>query len=231
MMRRIAVIVLFLLPSLAPAQVAESPGLKARVKAWAQTQEWSMSGSFTATVFEQDAWKEVLGKDYLPLIRFSSSWYPVTNLSLETAVGGMYEEGAAIGSITGEASGEDFKFYAAPVEINLRYRFRFLDNQILVPSVWAGADWWYFKEDNDFSPDVEGTKTGYRLGADLGLLLDALDPPAAHTMKRDYGVNDTYLCLGYERAAVGDRNQGLSFTGDYYLVSLRFDLGPAHASR
>ena len=210
--------------------VVQKDTLKSKIKAWAGGQDWSLYSSYNLVAFSDEVWKTVLNKDNLPLLRFGGGWYPLPNLAVDFAMGGMYEQAKSVGTISGAASGEEFKLYVVPVELGVRYRFKFLANQLVVPSVFAAYEWWYFREDPDSGDMVEGSKVGWRYGADLGLLLDPLDPDAAHVMKRDYGVTDTYLCLGYEVLQM-DAAGGLDFSGTIYTASLRFDLGPdrAHA--
>jgi hypothetical protein len=139
-------------------------------------------------------------------------------------VGGMYEPAESVGLITGERSGQDTVLLVVPVQYNLRYRFRFLENQWLVPSVWAGLDYWYFQINSNDAGNVEGDKTGWHWGADLGLLLDVIDQQGATSMKKYWGVDDTYLCLGYEELTVGEDETGLTFSGEAYTLTLRFDV-------
>lgn len=232
MKRTLTAVVLLslLLPAVswaAPATQTET--LKRRVKSWAAGEEWSMSGGYSLVTFEDPVWKDMLDKDSLPLLRFGFGWYPLPNLALDLSLGGMYEKAEAVGSISGTRSGEEYELYLFPVEAGVRYRFRFLEKQWIVPSVFAGYEWWYFKEDPDGGDVVEGDKTGWRYGADIGFLLDPLDPVSAHRLKLDWNVSDTYLCLGYEVLAM-NAESGLDFSGELITLGLRFDLGPsAHA--
>lgn len=210
----------------AAALAAEEETVKSRVKAWAASQETSLYGGYSLLYYDDPIFEQVIGRDYQPLVRLGGGWYPVPNLALEYAVGGMYEQAQTVGAISGEGSGEDFEFWVAPVEVGLRYRFKFIDNQFVVPSVFAGYDWWYFREERDSDDVVDGDKRGWHWGADLGILLDPIDPEGAFSMRKDWGVNDTYLCLGYEALEM-EADGGLDFSGEIYTVSLRFDLGPA----
>ena len=218
---------LFMVPAAAGAAgfvQPESGGIKARLEAWQSTQSWSGEALYSQVVFDEEAFEKVLGRESFPMVRIGSGWYPVTNLSLVTLVGGMYESGYAIGAITGEESGEEVSLYVLPVQLNLRYRFSFMEEQVVIPSVWAGLDYWYFREINEFDDNVEGDKSGYHYGADLALLLDVFDPVAAFHMKRDYGIESTYLFAGYEWLTVGESEDGLRFSGELWSVGLRFEI-------
>ena len=218
---------LFALAIIFPAQSfskVNENGIKKRVEDWQKTQDINFGASFSMVSFDEEAFETIFDKDSHSLVRFFSGWYPARNLSLDLIMGGMYETGKAVGEISGARSGDMVELYVLPVQFNLRYRFKFLENQIIVPSIWAGGDYWLFNELNEEEDDVDGDKFGWHYGADIGFLLDLLDPSAARTMKKDFGVEDTYFFIGYEKQFIGDEEDGLSFTGENYSAGLRFDI-------
>ncbi len=218
---------LFVLAVLFPAvsmSKVEKDGIKKRIEAWQKTQDFNFGGSFAMVSFDEEAFETVFDKESHPLVRFFSGWYPAENLSFDLSMGGMYETGRAVGEISGEPSAELVELYVLPVQLNIRYRFKFLEDQLIVPSVWAGADYWVFQEQNEEEDDVEGDKSGWHYGADIGILLDTFDRSAASTIKRDYGIEDTYFFIGYEKQTIGDDEDGLSFTGENFSVGVRFDI-------
>ena len=99
-----------------------------------------------------------------------------------------------------------------------------MHRQLLVPSLWAGVDYWYFREVNHFDDNVDGDKSGYHWGADLAILLDPIDEWSAHFLKKDFGIEDTYLVAGYEWLRVGEAEDGLEFSGELYTVGVRFEI-------
>lgn len=210
--------------SLPAAAAPASDNLRQKIKDWQARQDWAGEGSYSGITFEEKAFEKIFDRREFPLLRFGFGWYPVPNLCLVSSIGGMYQRGYAVGAITGASSGEKVELYVLPVQINLRYRFSFMDDQIIVPSVWAGVDYWYFQENNEFSDNVDGDKSGYHYGADLAFLLDKLDPAAAARMESIYGVASTYLFAGYEKLVVGEEEEGLKFTGELYTVGLRFEI-------
>jgi len=228
MKRTLAIFLLLALAVPAVVSAAQEETIKRRVKAWAAGQEWSLYGGYSVETFDSPVWQDVLGKDTQPMMRFGGGWYALPNFSVDFAIGGMYDKFEAVGTVSGQQSGEEVKLLVLPVEVGVRYRFRFLDNQLLVPSVFAGYDWWYFNENPKFGSVVEGNKTGWHYGADIGFLLDAIDPLAAHRMAQDWNVMDTYLCLGYEVLPM-NAGGGLDFSGNLVTLSLRFDVGPERA--
>lgn len=198
--------------------------LKRSIQGWEDTQEWYVEGSYSGIFFNEEAFDDIFDRDYMPMVRFGSGWYAAPNLSLGLHVGGIYDVGRGIGTITGASSG-DVTLFVVPVQLNLRYRFLFLEDQILVPSVWAGADYWYFQEVNEHFENVDGDKAGFHLGGDLSILLDPAEPRSANKLKQNFGIDDTYLCLGYEYLNVGGDGGGLDFSGAAYTVGLRFEIG------
>ena len=226
---KLTLIILLAVPGMAIAQSGPSPdengpGLKKRVEAWIDGQDRAMSGSYSGVVFEEEAFDDIYDDEYYPMIRLGSYWYPVENLYLGVLVGGMYETGETVGALTSARSGLDAELTVIPVQVDLGYKFDFWDKQILVPYVWGGYDWWYFEEDLEEADDTEGDKNGWHWGAGVGILLDPMDKPAAATMKRWWGVDDTYLVLAYEEARVGEDEDGIDFSGVMYSAGLRFEL-------
>jgi hypothetical protein len=214
---------------LVPAARAQESGtardnVKHRIKDWQARQDSMGEGTYSAVTFDEKAFEKIFGHQTYPVIRFGLGWYPVRNLCLEGVAGGMYQAGHAVGSISGKSSGEAVELYVLPLQLNLRYRFAFVDDQFVVPSVWAGADYWYFRELNQFRDNVSGDKSGWHYGADVAFLLDPLDPEAAHHMKLDWGIAGTYLVAGYEALMVGEAGGGLKFSGSLYSIGLRFEV-------
>ncbi|MFO8056827.1 MAG: hypothetical protein R6V10_05995, partial [bacterium] len=205
----------------AHGQGANEPELKSRFEAWYNTQSWNGGASYSGVFFDQSIYEDAFDKDYLPMVRFYSAWQPLSNLSLELSLGGLYEYGRSKGISTGDLSEEEYQFYVFPVQGRVRYSFMFDRDQPVVPSVWGGGDWWYFFEKN--GDVVEGDKSGYHYGADIGILLDRADPASADTLKKEWNIDNTYLCLGYEHMEVGESEDGLRFSGEVYTVGLRFE--------
>jgi hypothetical protein len=204
-------------------QPAGRVSLKERLTAWNKTQSWMGDMEYLLVRFDEPAFEKIYGKEVYPLLQFGLAWYPVENLSIGWYTGGMYESGHAIGAINGKSSGEATELYVIPLELKLRYRFAYVENQWVVPSVWVGADYWWFKELNRSEDNVQGHKLGWDWGGDVALLLDRLDPAAARYMKMDLGVDDTYLVFGYQAQSVGGSGDGLSFDSWAYTLGLRFE--------
>lgn len=197
--------------------------LRDRIEAWNLTQDWVGDGQYSVVFFDEEAFEDIFNEEYMGMVRFGLGWYPAENLSINWYTCGLYDTGRALGSYSGKRSDEDVELYVVPLQLNVRYRFKYLDNQLFVPSVYIGGDYWYFQEVNDESDNVVGDKLGWHWGADLGILLDGIDPGAAHRMAMDWNIDDTLLVLGYEQLIVGEWEDGLEFSGAAYSLGIRFE--------
>ncbi len=187
------------------------------------TRSWlTFELSYNFVYFNDDIFKDVLDKDSFPGVGLGIGFYPYPDRRLELSgqVMSIYEKGYAIGEITGEESGESFSLTAWPLQFSMTYRFDFLDEQILVPSLSAGLDYYYYSESREFGDDVDGGKGGYHAGASLALLLDRLDPRSAGSIEREFGVKNVFLKFNYEMAVIGKGDEGLDFSNQSYSAGL-----------
>lgn len=118
---------------------------------------------------------------------------------LEFGIGGRYirakGKGYAVGheEITGEV-----EYELVPLNVFVLARAVFSDNQWLIP--YAGGGWsrmFYRTEVIDQSV-ARGYANGYHARAGIQLVLDAMDPYAAHRMYADYGVHHTSFFIEAE---------------------------------
>jgi len=222
----LAASMLFALPAFAakPRDPLEPGPLGRAIQAWAEDYEWMWEGQVTGVVFDDDVFKDVFRDDMFVMARSGLNWYPVDDVTLGFYLGAMFETGHAIGEITGERSGEDTDLMVIPVQLNLAYRFDYYEDQPIVPSVWIGGDWWYFQENNEYADNIDGDKMGWHWGADLAFLLDSADSRTASRLMKNFGIEDTYMVLGYEYASVGASEDGIDFSGSMYTLGLRFEI-------
>jgi len=170
---------------------------------------------------DREVWKDIFGREYLEPFGLSFGSYPLRNLGINLNVAYAQRKGHAVGTITGESSGEDVTLTVIPVQLEAEYRFDFVDEQFLVPLVGAGGDWWYYEEKNESSDDVKGDKTGYHALAGVGILLDRLDPTSRVQLK-EYDVENVFLEAEIRWDWLGSKN-GIDFTGVGYSVGLLFE--------
>jgi len=176
--------------------------------------------SYAQVYFQDRVFKEFFKEDYLPGGQAQFTWYLLRNLGLSARVGAFYASGFAVDK-TGRRSGEKLQFYVIPTQLEATYRFDFLNEQVLVPWLSAGGDYWLYREDNQFAKDVQGGKTGWHGGAGLGILLDRLEPDSMNEMQQDFGVENVFLELGVQRTYM--TQTGLNFNGWVYSAGLLFE--------
>lgn len=205
--------VLLLVGSTAHAQEA---------KAKKEPRSWFGAGLFySALRFDEDLYQDFFDQDFLNAGTLFFSFYPVRNLAL-TAGGGMtYQMARARGETTERESGEKVEFYLFPIWLEAGYRFDFVEDQILVPSVRAGGDYWIFLEKNEFARDVDGGKAGWHVGGGLGLLLDRLEPDADFNLMSEFGIENTFLELSATRTWM--HQEGLDFSGWVFSAGFLFE--------
>ncbi len=133
----------------------------------------------------------------------------------EIGVGFLNEGRRAIGSVSGGASQDRFNFTLIPIQNNITFRADFKENQLFVPYVKFGPDYWIFRE--NLQGDVtSGVKFGLHGTAGVQILLEFGDEGTA--MELNWGVNDVYLTLEGEYAYVnGFGGTGLDLSG--WLIS------------
>ncbi len=118
-------------------------------------------------------------------------------------------------------SGEDLTMYLVPINAGLTYYFNYLENQILVPFIEGGGGYWLYDEKKERDGSTSGGKYGYFYGAGIKFLMDILEPSAAISMKVDYGIEHTYLILGYRFYTI-DKPRGFDFSDDSWFLGLSF---------
>jgi len=207
---------------LAVLLVVSSTALAQEVKEKKEPRSWFGAGlSYAALMFDDDVYQEIFDQDFFNAGTLTFSFYPVRNLALTLGTGGMYQTGMAVGETTGRESGEKLDFLIVPAWVEAGYRFDFVEDQVLVPSVRAGGDYWIFQEQNEFADDVEGGKAGWHVGAGLGFLLDRLDPDADFELMSEYGIENTFLELGASKTWM--KSDGLDFSGWVFQAGFLFE--------
>ncbi len=168
---------------------------------------------------QEDAFKEIYGREYFEPFGISFGGYPIRNLGINLNIGYAQKLGYARGELTGETSGEKLRLILVPIQLELNYRFDFLEEQLLVPSVSVGGDWWYYKEHKYEEKDVEGDKSGWHAGAGLSILLDRIDPTTRFTLQDEFGIENVFLHLEVRWCWL-ESGDGLDLSGVGYSAGL-----------
>jgi hypothetical protein len=150
-------------------------------------------------------------------------WYPFKKgLVIDGTVGAYTQRGHPIGTITGAKSSEITRMTIVPLEVGLGYRFKFRENQLLVPELGANFSYTYFAENPNPGKMVEGWKSGYTGWGGLMILLDRFEPHTAWLLFDSVGIDDSYLEIAGRYTQVGT-GSGLNLSGATFTLGLVFD--------
>lgn len=158
--------------------------------------------------------------DYWPLDR----GYDFGNLGVgyaEMAISWIVHQTFEVGVEVGYAN------YLIPVDIDARYRFNYMDDQVLVPFLGAGVDYYHLRDEKVIAKedrDGDKWKYGYHAAFGVQVLLDYFSPHQARDMKDNWGVANTYLNLEAKFSVVDNfGNDELDLGGSVYTAGLRFE--------
>lgn len=121
-------------------------------------------------------------------------------------IGGGFAGGKGNGRFESDPSGgiwgldamEIYSFYLIPLNVGLIYRFDYFHNQILVPYVDGGFDYYLFGEfRNDSSRPNFGATPLFHIAGGAALLLDWLSRSSMVELDKDHGINHLYLTAEY----------------------------------
>lgn len=101
----------------------------------------------------------------------------------------------------------------------VQYQAKYIESQILVPTIGLSAERWLYKLKN-----AHDQFSAWGPTAGLMLDLNLLDPSLARSMKNQTGIIRTYLVAEYQRIQGATRDQSGSLSGENVQVGLRFDL-------
>ena len=149
-------------------------------------------------------------------------WHRYGSLAAGLGLGYFSVTGTApVASGTGQPSGDQSQIKIIPVNLSAVYRFDyFLETRgiPLVPYGKIGLDWDYW-QDTDGNGNIatdghggnaRGATLGWHAGAGMELVLDFLDPDAAHDFDLDLGVNHTAITFEFfhsDISGLGESNR------------------------
>lgn len=219
-------LVAFLLSFNAVAQPTENPGQPKKKSTFAKENEprsYLTIQPMFQMYFMNDSsdFDKIFNQTFITPAIISIGGYPIRNLGINFNAGWAEQKGTAVGDETQESSGEKVTLTVIPVQVEATYRFDFYDEQFLVPVLGVGGDYWYYKENNEFSKDVEGGKSGFHAVAGVGLLLDRIDPTSRVSL-REYGIENVILEI--EGRINFMDTKGLNLSGTGVSVGLLFEL-------
>jgi hypothetical protein len=147
-------------------------------------------------------------------------------LEIKAGAGFFREVGTSV-DVEGQVGSKVAVVRALPLSLGGTFRLHLLDEQVLVPFVTAGIDWWVWderlKSGSTRTSQIWGGKFGYHYAVGGQLLLDTFSPGRASLLESQTEINDSWLTFEYRRQVI-DGSQGLSFTGNLFTIGLKLDL-------
>jgi hypothetical protein len=148
---------------------------------------------------------------------------------LEVGIEGIYirDTGKGFAPGHGEITG-NVEYTVAPLNVFLLVRGIFAEEQWVVPYVGGGWTRMFYREEIQNQGVIRGSVDGYHARGGLQFSLDVLDPQAANNLKRDYGIDHTYLFIEaeYIRAMVDTvttPSESVNLGGISWLGGLLFE--------
>ncbi len=117
--------------------------------------------------------------------------------------------------------------YMIPVDVAARYRFNYYDDQVLVPFIGGGFDFYYLRDEMAFAEvdrDEDKWKYGYHGVGGIQILLDYFGSKQARDMKSKWKIENTYLNVEAKYSVVDNFGaDDLDLGGVIYTAGLRFE--------
>ena len=88
------------------------------------------------------------------------------------------------------------------LDTTLRGRVNIVEDQLLVPFAGGGFDMYWVVGDVKVHGYDPNHQSGYHFEGGIQILLDYFDHIQARSIKKKWGVDNTYLSLGYRRAYI-----------------------------
>ncbi len=178
-----------------------------------------------AHIMASEEWEEVYGNTPVFYFGFSLGLKLIADLEMWGEVGYSVDEGKGV-TQTGAGTAERYRIHVVPGSAGLLYRFKFFEEQLVVPFVGGAVNYYYFYEGRlESSEKVDGGKWGYSGEAGLQLLLDQADRRASNAMKSEYGIDNTYLFYEFRYTVVDDwgEEEGLDLSSQMHMLGLLFE--------
>jgi len=162
---------------------------------------WSFSLKGGQGDMQTENWDATYDKD-IDFYGFEIGWKFVRQLGINLGVSYSRSKGTAR-TVSGRVSNDTVKTRLVPVDISCVLRLDFITDQIVVPYAAVGyTHMFYQTELND--DERTGDQSGYHLKGGIQFLLDLLEPYAAEKLKREWGIENTYLFAEYYLSKVDD---------------------------
>jgi len=207
----LVLVMLLAIPAVAPA--AEPAAL---------TPHWSVEvkGGFFYPDIEN--WKDFYGDDRTGHYAGSLAYKLFRQLEVGIESGYIKDRGRAYAPLNALITG-NVVYEVVPVNVFVLIRGVFSETQWLVPYVGGGWTRMYYREKIEDQATVRGSADGVHGRAGLQILLDNMDPHAAHNLFTDYGIYHTYLFGEVQVMDVKVGTPSINIGGKSYLAGFLFE--------
>lgn len=175
-----------------------------------------------------DNWKTYYGNDRTWHYAGSLAYKVIRQVEIGGEAGYIKDRGLASAPLNSALFGRQVlagrvDYELAPLNVFVLFRGVFNETQWLVPYVGGGWTRMYYRVKTEGQETVRGSADGYHGRAGLQLLLDEIDPRAAHNLYADYGVHHTYLFAEVLVTDVKVGTPSINIGGTSYLAGFLFE--------
>jgi hypothetical protein len=171
--------------------------------------------------------KKYYDKSTVPEFAGSLAYKVIRQIDIGLSAGYLQAKGRGDARLNNMLAG-NVTLKLAPINAFVLFRGVMSEEQWLVPYIGGGFTRMYYQERIDGQDTINGSVDGYHARGGLQFVLDALDPKAASSMYRDYGMFHTSLFfeVEYIRAVVqatSTNPEEVNLGGTAYLAGLLFE--------
>lgn len=183
----------------------------------------SFGFGYKASSFDSEVLQLVFGDGVYPGLTINGGVEVYRFLRVEGTIGFIQQMGLLVKKSDQTSSTEHDMLSILPVSLQATVRLDVFNQQPIIPFVSGGIDYWLWRENweiSDVDDEQGGGKTGFHYTVGAEILLDSFDPSSASLLDVRYGIQDTYLTIGYETREIG--SEGLLFHGTAVNIGFQF---------
>lgn len=178
---------------------------------------WSLEIKGGAMRSAMDEWGEHYGNDRLPRYAVGAAYKVWRPLELGFELAYLRDRGQGFAPGHGVSAGA-VRYQLFPAHVTATLRGVFDEDQWLVPYVGAAVGRAAYRVGISGQERVSGSTGSEEYRAGLQLLLDRLDPRAAHDLRRGSGIRNSYLFVEYRKSEA--RLAGSDLGGEAWQAGL-----------
>lgn len=171
---------------------------------------------------ELDDWDKFYSEDNMTQYSVALAYKVLRQLEVGLEASYMSQDGRGFLPLNNQVGGEvDYTLVPASAYIILRGVFS--DNQLIVPYVGGGITRMSYKQNVTGGTETKGNTDGIYYKAGIQLLLDRIDFGAAYALRRDFGIDNTYLFFEFAKTTAKINDVGgnkVDLGGQSYALGL-----------